>query len=114
MTMAIAATVTPVRVGERKRLSAATRPSARKKRGSSRDKPLADQRTIGIAMTRTEAFQSVDPKLPQAIDLKCCSAASAAALISTMTSHQSVRPRGATCRRSERTPVRKTSRGSSP
>ena len=64
-------------------------------------------------MTNTDAFHTVDPKFPQAIDLKRTSRTSASALTPTSASHASTRRYVPVCGASARRSARMTSSGSS-
>src|SRR5262245_45373857 len=89
---AIAAIVTPARVGARARLSTAILPTAPNQRGSSTTSGRTTHATIGIAITIDEANQSVEPKLPQEIDFSRSSAQNAPTLaITRSTQHATKR-----------------------
>src|SRR5262245_27014935 len=88
---AIAAIVTPARVGARARLSTAILPIAPNQRGSQRVKGRTTHPTIGIAMTIEDANHSVDPKFPQEMDFSRSSAKNAPTLANTRTSQQTIR-----------------------
>src|SRR5205823_13141465 len=70
---AITAVVTPVRPGDRMRLSTAIRPSNPNTVGSTRRRRRVVQLMSGMEMTIAEGGQILLPMLPQAIERVVCS-----------------------------------------